>query len=152
MAWGTVSTFTVGSQGATIASILNAQVKDKLDVLGTHTHSGAAGLGNDELSGLHVIQMDAVGAAGTAGMLKRNGTTLTWGASGYLITNVDPVIATPGLRTIGTGAQTASAGDHASIHNAGGSNALTIDAAVGVGSLRTLGTGEFQIAAGNHTH
>ena len=54
----------------------------------------------------------------------------------------DAVAATPSLRTLGTGAQQAAAGNHGH----------TTDAAAGTGSFRTLGTGAQQAAAGNHTH
>jgi hypothetical protein len=53
---------------------------------------------------------------------------------------------------LGTAADTAAAGTHASQHNAGGADALTIDAAAATGSLRTLGTGAAQAAAGDHSH
>lgn len=102
---------------------------------------------------------------------------LSPGASGDLLTIVagapawtaapasaptDPVAGTAGLRTLGTGAQQAAAGDHthavaapaahATTHQPGGSDAMAVDAVVGTGSLRTIGTGAQQAAAGNHTH
>lgn len=42
--------------------------------------------------------------------------------------------------------------NHATKHNASGSDAMAIDAAAGTGSLRTLGLGVAQAAAGNHGH
>lgn len=74
---------------------------------------------------------------------------------------VDAVVGTGSLRTLGTGAQQACAGNdarlsdartptsHASSHDAGGGDAMAIDAAAGTGSLRTLGTGAQQACAGN---
>lgn len=73
---------------------------------------------------------------------------------------VDAAAATGSLRTIGTGALQATAGNdarltnartptaHAATHNAGGADAMAIDA-VGAGSLRTLGVGANQATAGN---
>jgi hypothetical protein len=73
----------------------------------------------------------------------------------------DPAAATPGIRTLGTGAAQAAAGNdarlsdarvptaHATTHQPGGSDALAIDAAAATGSLRTLGTNPTQAAAGN---
>jgi hypothetical protein len=78
-----------------------------------------------------------------------------------LLLTVDAIAATGSLRTLGTGAQQATAGNdsrltnsrtptvHATTHQPGGSDAMTVDAAVAVGSLRTLGTGSTQAAAGN---
>jgi hypothetical protein len=74
---------------------------------------------------------------------------------------IDAVAGTGSLRTLGTGATSACAGNdarlsdartptaHASSHNAGGGDALAIDAAAGTGSLRTLGTGALTACAGN---
>ena len=73
----------------------------------------------------------------------------------------DQDAATASLRTLGTSATSACAGNdsrlsdartptsHASTHNAGGGDAMTVDAAAGTGSLRTLGTGSTNAAAGN---
>lgn len=77
---------------------------------------------------------------------------------------VDAAAATGSLRTIGTGALQATAGNdarltnartptaHASTHQPGGADAMAVDAAAATGSLRTLGTGAAQAAAGNHAH
>lgn len=74
---------------------------------------------------------------------------------------VDAAAATGSLRTIGTGALQAAAGNdsrltnartptaHATTHQPGGSDAMAVDAAAATGSLRTLGTGAAQAAAGN---
>ena len=77
--------------------------------------------------------------------------------------NKDGTAATPSLRTLGTGAQQAAAGNdarlsdaraptaHKATHEPGGSDPLTVDAAVGTGSLRTLGAGAAQAMPGNRT-
>jgi uncharacterized protein DUF5907/collagen triple helix repeat protein len=75
--------------------------------------------------------------------------------------NKDGLAAVPSLRTLGTGAQQAVAGNdarltnaraptaHATTHQPGGADAMAVDAAAATGSLRTLGTGAAQAAAGN---
>lgn len=74
---------------------------------------------------------------------------------------VDAVAATGSLRTLGTGAAQAAAGNdarftdartptaHHVTHEPGGSDAMAVDAAAATGSLRTIGTGALQAAAGN---
>lgn len=74
---------------------------------------------------------------------------------------VDQAAATGSLRTLGTGAQQACAGNdsrlsdartptsHASTHQPGGGDAMAVDAAAATGSLRTIGTGAQQACAGN---
>lgn len=74
---------------------------------------------------------------------------------------VDAAAGTGSLRTLGSTASSAAAGNdarlsdartpaaHAASHNAGGGDALAIDAAAGTGSLRTLGTAATAAAAGN---
>ena len=74
---------------------------------------------------------------------------------------VDAAAATGSLRTIGTGALQAAAGNdarftdartptaHHTTHEPGGSDAMAVDAAATTGSLRTIGTGALQAAAGN---
>jgi hypothetical protein len=75
--------------------------------------------------------------------------------------SVDAVAGTGSLRTLGTGAQQACAGNdarlsdartptsHASSHEPGGGDTMAVDAIAGTGSLRTLGTGAQQACAGN---
>jgi hypothetical protein len=75
---------------------------------------------------------------------------------------VDAAAATGSLRTIGTGALQAAAGNdsrlsdartptaHHTTHEPGGSDAMAVDAVAATGSLRTLGTGAAQALPGNH--
>lgn len=77
--------------------------------------------------------------------------------------NKDGTAATPSLRTLGTGAQQAAAGNdarlsdaraptaHKATHEPGGSDPMTVDAAAATGSLRTLGAGAAQAMPGNRT-
>jgi hypothetical protein len=57
----------------------------------------------------------------------------------------DQAAGTASIRTIGTGALQAAAGNHTH-------SGLTADQAAGTASVRTLGTGALQAAAGNHGH
>jgi hypothetical protein len=73
----------------------------------------------------------------------------------------DAAAGTASRRTLGTGAQQATAGNdtrltnartptaHATSHAPGGGDAMAVDAIAATGSLRTLGTGAQQAAAGN---
>jgi hypothetical protein len=77
--------------------------------------------------------------------------------------NKDGAVATPSLRTLGSGATQAAPGNdarftdaraptaHKTTHEPGGSDPLTVDAVVATGSLRTLGAGAQQAMPGNRT-
>lgn len=77
--------------------------------------------------------------------------------------NKDGTSGVPSLRTLGSGAQQAAAGNdtrftdsrtptaHKASHEPGGGDALTVDAAAATGSLRTLGAGAAQAMPGNRT-
>lgn len=111
MAWSTPTKAVAGNMAT--AATWNASIKANMDALDTHAHAGAAGDGNDELSGLDYVTLDDLAAnPTTAGRLQRNGANLVWGAGNYVITNEDPAAGTAGLRSLGTGAQQAAAGDH----------------------------------------
>lgn len=110
MVWVAPKRRSVGEMETAVG--LNEQRRDDLIVLGAHSHDGSDGEGSDELSGIDKVAMDDVGVAATAGLLRRNGTALTWGATGYIITAVDQAAGTASLRTLGTGATQAAAGDH----------------------------------------
>lgn len=75
----------------------------------------------------------------------------------------DAAAGTPSLRSIGTTAVKACAGNdtrlsdartptaHATSHNSGGADVMAIDSAAGTGSLRTLGSGATQACGGTDT-
>lgn len=69
---------------------------------------------------------------------------------------IDAAAATGSLRTLGSGALQAKAGNaaplsHATSHEPGGGDIMAVDAVAGTGSLRTLGSGAQQAKAGNAT-
>ncbi|MFL5663973.1 MAG: hypothetical protein ACJ8BW_21925 [Ktedonobacteraceae bacterium] len=77
--------------------------------------------------------------------------------------NKDGTAAVASMRTLGSGALQAAAGNdarftdartptaHKTTHEPGGSDAMSVDAVVGTGSLRTLGSGSTQAMPGNRT-
>jgi hypothetical protein len=77
--------------------------------------------------------------------------------------NKDGTAGVASMRTLGSGAQQAAAGNdtrftdartptaHKASHEPGGGDALTVDAAAATGSLRTLGAGAAQAMPGNRT-
>ena len=64
MAWTTPRTWTDGE--IPTAAILNTHIRDNLNALSTHTHSGAAGDGNDEMTGVDTITIDDSGSTPAA--------------------------------------------------------------------------------------
>jgi hypothetical protein len=116
MAWAAPTTWT-----STLVSHtdLNAQLKDNLTVLGTHAHSGAAGMGSATLSGVSVAALtiptfaDQSGSPSTTGRLQRNGNNLEWyNGSAVVGLYVDGASGVGTLRTLGTGSTQAAAGNH----------------------------------------
>lgn len=100
-------------------AIMNTQIRDNLDVLGTHAHSGAGGMGSATLSGITLTALavpqfaDQSGSPSTAGRLQRNGNNLEYyNGSAVVGLYADGPIDVATLRTIGTGALQAAAGNH----------------------------------------
>ena len=106
------------------ASNLN-RTSANLEVLSTHAHTGAAGMGSNTLGtaavGVILTSLSTFnlaypsGSPNAAGMLKANGVNLEY-------------------------------------HNGTKVVGLYADGAVGVATHRTIGTGATDAAAGNHTH
>lgn len=126
------------------AAILNVDHRDNLDVLSTHAHSGAAGMGSSSLANLVQATFTDASAPSAPG----SGLTVIYTVSGK-----------PHYRAGASGADTAFAvasdlhtQAHESAHEPGGGDAMAVDAAAATGSLRTIGGGATQGAAGNHTH
>ena len=100
-------------------AILNTQLKAQLDVLTSHTHSGAAGMGSSTLSGVSIAALaiptlaDQSGSPSTAGRLQRNGSNLEWyNGSAVVGLYADGAAGVATLRTLGTGSTQAAAGNH----------------------------------------
>ena len=100
------------------ASDLNAQIKANEDVLSAHAHSGAAGNGSATLSGVSLTAVEVLvlaapdGSPSTAGQLRRVGNNLEYYGAALVGLYADAVAGTASLRTLGSGAQQAAAGNH----------------------------------------
>ena len=101
---------------------MNAQLKDNLNVLTSHTHTGAAGFGSSSLA-VTVLSsasqtifnyVDQSANPDAVGELQRNGNNLFYfnGTIAGAVTQSDQSAAIPSLRTLGTGSTQASAGNH----------------------------------------
>lgn len=111
MAWTAPRTWTTAEM--VTHTLMNEQVKANLDVLGTHAHNGAAGMGNDEITGIDHLTMGNTGASpSVAGRFQRNGANLHWHSSGLNLFLADQSAGTASLRTLGTGSTQAAAGNH----------------------------------------
>jgi hypothetical protein len=116
MAWGTPLTWT---STMVTATIMNAQIRDNLNVVSSHTHTGAAGFGSSTLSGITLTALaiptlaDQSGSPSTIGRLQRNGNNLEW-YDGSVVRGLyaDGASSLATLRTLGTGSAQAAAGNH----------------------------------------
>tara|TARA_Y100000310_G_scaffold207070_1_gene207527 strand:- start:248 stop:946 length:699 start_codon:yes stop_codon:yes gene_type:complete len=112
--------------------MLNVDVRDNLLVLSTHAHSGAAGMGASSMSGLSLAALGTLTFADqsanpdAAGELQRNGNDILWyGSSVVNLTQADASAGTASLRSLGTTAVKAAAGNHT--HIPGTPNQLILD-------------------------
>ena len=117
MAWTTPRDWTGISNDIVTAAMLNVDVRDNLTVLGSHTHTGAAGRGASSMSGLSLAALatltfaDQSANPDAAGELQRNGNDILWyGSSLVNLTQADASAGTASLRSIGTTAVKAAAG------------------------------------------
>ena len=119
MAWQAPKTWIIAMVDA---SQLNAQIKDNMNVLSTHTHTGAVGFGSSTLA-VTVLSsasqtifnfVNQSANPDTVGELQRNSNDLFYynGTVVCAVTQGDQSASTPSLRSIGTGATQASAGNH----------------------------------------
>ena len=77
MAWTAPKTWVPGEMAT--AALLNTHVRDNLLALDQHTHTGAAGNGDDVITGMDSITMDdQAGDPAVAGRVQRNGTNQRW--------------------------------------------------------------------------
>ena len=115
MVWATPKSWT---STQVTAAMLNTEIKDNLDVLGTHAHSGAAGMGSSTLSGVSLSALatpqmaDQSGSPSVAGRLQRNGNNLEYYGTALVGLYVDGSSSIGTLRTLGTGSTQAAAGNH----------------------------------------
>ena len=137
------------------AALLNVDLRDNLTALSTHAHAGAAGDGNDELSGLDVLAFDDLAASpSVAGRLQRNGVNLEWyGAAVVAITQADAPAATASPRTLGTGALQGAPGTHGhslSGHTVANNNVSVQDAAANI-KIDAIRAGRYNVAISTTT-
>ena len=132
MAWTAPRTW-VDDELVTTA-YMNAQIRDNLLVLSTHTHGGSAGDGSATLasgisfSGLGTVTFaDQSGDPSTTGRLQRNGNNLVYynGSAAVGLGSADASAGTASLRTLGTGATAAAAGNHTHTPTTPSTSALT---------------------------
>lgn len=113
--WATDEVITASGTGS-----LNEQIRDNMNVVSTHAHSGSAGDGSATLTGVAVSGVDSItfddeaGDPSVNGTLQRNGANLKYfdGSSAIDTTSSDQAAGTASLRTLGTGATQAAAGNH----------------------------------------
>jgi len=101
------------------AGDLNTHIRDNLLVLSTHAHSDAAGMGSSTLSGVSLSALtrptlaDQSGSPGVTGRIQRNGNNLEYyNGSAVVGLYADGAAGVATLRTLGTGAAQAAAGNH----------------------------------------
>jgi len=100
------------------STILNVQIKANFEELSAHAHSDAVGNGSSTLSGVSLsaltipVLADQSGNPSTAGRLQRNGNNLEYYGAALVGLYADAVAGTASLRTLGSGAQQAAAGNH----------------------------------------
>ena len=116
MVWTTPESW---SSTMVTAALLNTHIRDNFLVISTHAHSGAAGMGSTTLSGVSISALavptfaDQSGSPGSVGILQRNGTNMEY-HNGTAVAGlyVDGASGAGTLRTLGTGATQAAAGNH----------------------------------------
>ena len=101
---------------------LNTQLRDNMNVLSTHTHTGAAGFGSSSIAPTALSSasqtiltfVDQEANPSTNGILQRNGNDLVYynGSTVLNLTAGDQVASIASMRSLGTGATQASAGNH----------------------------------------
>ena len=112
MAWTSPRTW-VAAEVIT-AALFNTHIRDNLLALSGHGHSGVAGDGATALASLSTVDLaDQSGSPAQAGRLQRNGAVLEYYNSAVVYPGeADGITSHGSLRTLGTGAQQAAAGDH----------------------------------------
>ena len=156
MAWTTPRDWTGITNDIVTAAMLNVDVRDNLNVLSTHAHSGAAGMGASSMSGLSLAALatltfaDQSANPDAAGELQRNGNDILWyGSSVVNLSAADASAGTASLRSLGTTSVKAAAGNHTHDLGAEVDQATTATEALGTGtdSLNPTHSGDQDIAA-----
>jgi len=119
MGWTTPRDWTGISSDIVTSQMLNVDLRDNLNTLSTHTHTGAAGQGGTTMTGLTLSAIGILTFANqsanpdAAGELQRNGNDLLWyGSAVQNLTAADASAGTASLRTLGTTSVKAAAGNH----------------------------------------
>ena len=119
MGWITPLDWTGITNDIVTGAQLNQQIRDNLNVLSSHAHTGAAGMGGSTLNAVALTSIvgatfaDQSANPDAAGELQRNGNDLLWyGSSVVNMTAADAAADTPSLRTLSTTSTTAAAGNH----------------------------------------
>ena len=143
MAWTTPRTW--ADDEIVTTAYMNAQIRDNFNALTAHTHGGSAGDGSSTLasgisfSGLATATFaDQSGNPSVAGRLQRNGNNLVYYNGSAVITiSADASAGTASLRSLGTGATNAAAGNHTHTPTTPSTSDLTgsniVDSAVAIG-------------------
>ena len=119
MAWTAPRDWTAITDSIVTAAQLNVDVRDNLNFLSVHTHTGAAGMGASSMSGLTLASLGTLTFADqsanpdAAGELQRNGNDILWyGSSVVNLSAANAAAGTASLRTLSTTSTTAAAGNH----------------------------------------
>ena len=121
MAWTAPVTWTTGQiVMASGTGSLNEQIRDNFLALSGHAHTGAAGDGSATLSGVSFSNTagyqfaDQAADPNVTGTIQRNGPNILYfdGSTAIDLTAADAGAATASLRSLGTSATTAAAGNH----------------------------------------
>jgi len=134
MVWTTPRDWTGITNDIVTSSMLNVDIRDNMNVLSTHTHTGAAGQGGASMSGVTLAALATLTFANqsanpdAAGELQRNGNDILWyGSSVVNLSQSDASAGTASLRTLSTTSTTAAAGNHT--HTPASPNQLIVDSA-----------------------
>ena len=116
MAWTAPKTW---DETLITAAMLNEHIRDNFLALDQHQHTGAAGDGfsNLDVGGTYTNQTNMSLASsstpvGQLGELRRVGDDLRYFNGVDVQLSADAIVSMPSVRTLGTGAEQASAGNH----------------------------------------
>jgi len=159
MGWQAPRDWTGISGGIVTANQLNVDLRDNLNVLSTHTHTGAAGFGSSTLSGVTLAALTTLTFADqsadpdAAGELQRNGNDLLYynGSAVVNVTQADAAADTASLRTLGTTSAKAAAGNHTHTITKEGQNIKDFIDAINTTSLGSVLDTQVNIKTGDYT-